>query len=146
MGCHFLLQGIFQGCQGTNPGLLHCRQMLYHLNHQGSPERTDPFLIKDPLYHFYSFFFVFAIKKTTMPAFNVALTFWLVFSWHIFFCPVVLIILYHYDFSFSMKIITEYFSKSAWNVCLFFFEYLFIWLCWVLVVEHGLSCTMHVGS
>ena len=27
MGCHFLLQGIFP-TQGSNPGLLHCRQML----------------------------------------------------------------------------------------------------------------------
>ena len=31
-----LLQGIFQ-TQGSNPGLLHYRQLLYHLNHQGSP-------------------------------------------------------------------------------------------------------------
>ena len=36
MGCHFLLQGIFL-TQGLNPGLLHCRQMLYHLSYQGSP-------------------------------------------------------------------------------------------------------------
>ena len=31
-----LLQGIFL-TQGLNPGLLHCRQILYHLSHQGSP-------------------------------------------------------------------------------------------------------------
>ena len=36
MGCHFLLQGIFL-TQGLNSGLLHFRQMLYHLSHQGSP-------------------------------------------------------------------------------------------------------------
>ena len=36
VGCHFLLQGIFL-TQGLNPGLPHCRQMLYHLSHQGSP-------------------------------------------------------------------------------------------------------------
>ena len=30
VGCHFLLQGIFP-TQGSNPGLLHCRQMLYCL-------------------------------------------------------------------------------------------------------------------
>ena len=36
VGCHFLLQGIFP-TQGLNPGLLHCRQVLYHLSHQGSP-------------------------------------------------------------------------------------------------------------
>ena len=35
VGCHFLLQGIFQ-IQGSIPGLPHCRQILYHLSHQGS--------------------------------------------------------------------------------------------------------------
>ena len=35
MDCHFLLQGIFP-TQGSNPGLPHCRQMLYLLSHQGS--------------------------------------------------------------------------------------------------------------
>ena len=35
-GCHFLLQRIFP-TQGSNPGFPHCRQMLYHLSHQGSP-------------------------------------------------------------------------------------------------------------
>ena len=34
MGCHFLLQGNFL-TQGLNPGLLHCRQILYRLSHQG---------------------------------------------------------------------------------------------------------------
>ena len=34
VGCHFLLQEIFP-TQGLNPGLLHCRQRLYHLSHQG---------------------------------------------------------------------------------------------------------------
>ena len=36
VGCHFLLQGIFP-TQGSNLGLSHCRQTLYHLSHQGSP-------------------------------------------------------------------------------------------------------------
>ena len=36
VGCHALLQGIFPP-QGSNPGLLHCRRILYHLSHQGSP-------------------------------------------------------------------------------------------------------------
>ena len=35
-GCRALLQGIFP-TQGWNPGLLHCRQILYCLSHQGSP-------------------------------------------------------------------------------------------------------------
>ena len=33
VGCHFLLQGIFP-TQGSNPGLSHCRQTIYRLNHQ----------------------------------------------------------------------------------------------------------------
>ena len=39
VGCHFLLQGILL-TQGSNSGLLrllYCRQILYPLNHQGSP-------------------------------------------------------------------------------------------------------------
>ena len=36
MGCHAFLQGIFP-TQGSNPGLLHCRWILYQLSHQGSP-------------------------------------------------------------------------------------------------------------
>ena len=35
LDCHFLLQGIFP-TQGSTPGLLHCRQTLYRLSHQGS--------------------------------------------------------------------------------------------------------------
>ena len=36
MGCHALLQRILP-TQGSNPGLPHCRQILYPLSHQGSP-------------------------------------------------------------------------------------------------------------
>ena len=36
VGCNFVLQEIFP-TQGLNSGLLHCRQILYHLSHQGSP-------------------------------------------------------------------------------------------------------------
>ena len=32
VGCHSLLQGIFP-TQKSNPGLLHCKQILYHLSH-----------------------------------------------------------------------------------------------------------------
>ena len=35
VGCHALLQGIFP-TQGLNPGLSHCRWILYQLSHQGS--------------------------------------------------------------------------------------------------------------
>ena len=36
VGCHFLLQGIFL-TQESNPGLLHCRQILYWLSYDRSP-------------------------------------------------------------------------------------------------------------
>ena len=36
------LQGIFP-TQGSNPGLLHCRQILYCLSHQGSPHKKTHF-------------------------------------------------------------------------------------------------------
>ena len=36
VGCHFLLQGISPS-QGWNPGVPHCRRILYHLSPQGSP-------------------------------------------------------------------------------------------------------------
>ena len=36
LGCHALLQGLFP-TQGSNPGLLHCRWIIFCLSHQGSP-------------------------------------------------------------------------------------------------------------
>ena len=36
VGSLFLLQGIFP-IQGSNPGLPHCRRILYQLSHKGSP-------------------------------------------------------------------------------------------------------------
>ena len=46
VGCHFLLQGNFP-TQGSNPGLPHYRQTLYHLSHKGSPgEKIDGFKVK----------------------------------------------------------------------------------------------------
>ena len=39
VGCHSLLQGIFLTQRSNQDGLLHGRQILYHLSHQGSPFR-----------------------------------------------------------------------------------------------------------
>ena len=36
VGCHFFLQGMFP-TQESNPGLLHCRQVLSQLSYKGSP-------------------------------------------------------------------------------------------------------------
>ena len=35
--CHLLLQGIFP-TQESNPGLQHCRKILYRLSYEGSPD------------------------------------------------------------------------------------------------------------
>jgi len=35
VGSHSLLQGIFP-TQGSNPGIPHCRRILYQLSHQGN--------------------------------------------------------------------------------------------------------------
>ena len=52
VGCSALLQGIFP-TRGSNPGLLHCRSILYHLSHQGScrcklgsPKKTTQSFLK----------------------------------------------------------------------------------------------------
>ena len=52
VGCHVLLQGIFP-TQELNPGLSHCRRILYPLSHQGSPRILEwvayPFSRVSPL-------------------------------------------------------------------------------------------------
>ena len=40
VGCHALFQAVFP-TQGSNTGLLHCRQILYRLSHQVSPRILD---------------------------------------------------------------------------------------------------------
>ena len=40
VGSHSLLQGIFT-TQGLNPGLPHCRWILYQLSHQGRPRTLE---------------------------------------------------------------------------------------------------------
>ena len=50
MGRLFLLQGIFP-TQGLNPGLLHCRQILYQLSHKESPNAHN---YNNKLVHFSS--------------------------------------------------------------------------------------------
>ena len=48
VGCHSLLQRIFP-TQGLNLGLLHCKQIIYHVNHQGTRGiGSTPRLVKTP--------------------------------------------------------------------------------------------------
>ena len=52
-GCHALLQGIFLTL-GSNPGLLHCRWILYHLSHQGTL-----YLLRRKLFFVYHMLLIF---------------------------------------------------------------------------------------
>ena len=67
MGSLSLLQGIFP-TQGSNPGLLYCRWILYQMSHKGSPEpKGSPCLVtllyssflvsQTVLYHLCNFMF-----------------------------------------------------------------------------------------
>ena len=47
---HSLLQGIFP-TQGSNPGLLHCRQILYQLSHQGRIKNKKQMCASQQLFH-----------------------------------------------------------------------------------------------
>ena len=55
VGCQFLLQRIFL-IQGSNPDLLHCRQTLYRLNHQGSPKFQGTQRKSEPYYPWFNHF------------------------------------------------------------------------------------------
>ena len=51
VGSLSLLQGIFP-TQGSNPGLLHCRRILYHLSHRGSPQVClHTSVVSDSMWH-----------------------------------------------------------------------------------------------
>ena len=47
VGTLSLLQGIFP-TQGSNPGLRHCRRILYQLSHKGSPRILEWVAIPSP--------------------------------------------------------------------------------------------------
>ena len=48
-GSHSLLQGIFP-TQGAKLGLLHCRQILYHLSLQGTPHKQKWYVLNAYLF------------------------------------------------------------------------------------------------
>ena len=52
VGRHALLQGIYP-TKGSNPGLLHCRRILYRLSRQGSPYTPYYSLSTQPRYNWF---------------------------------------------------------------------------------------------
>ena len=65
VGISSLLQGIFP-TQGLNPGLPHCRRILYQWSYQGSPWHNCYYHLKDPLHPCHSQM----QKKTVAASFN----------------------------------------------------------------------------
>ena len=61
VGSLSLLQGIFP-TQGSNPGLLHGRRILYQLSHKGSPVRLWKFL---GLYSDFIFYYIWTLDQDT---------------------------------------------------------------------------------
>ena len=64
MACHALLQGIFP-TQGLNPGLPHCKQILYHLSHQRSSKRRGGRLNREGIYVYIQLIYVVTQQKPT---------------------------------------------------------------------------------
>ena len=69
VGSHSLLQGIFP-TEGSNPGLPHCRWILYQLSHKGSPYNLKfiPFGHPSPIF--------FHSPSLTTPSLNLQAQFW----------------------------------------------------------------------
>ena len=72
VGSHSLLQGIFL-TQRLNPDLLYCRQILYRLNHQGSPCLFLGLLIQIKFFHM--IFFIAGVAKSQTQLSDFPLTF-----------------------------------------------------------------------
>ena len=76
VGCHAFLQGIFP-TQGSNPGLLRCRQIHYWLSHWGSPIisicfETTGFIYMNKNFHSISHFLFTTITIMLLGGFRVA--------------------------------------------------------------------------
>ena len=67
--CHFLLQGVFPN-PGIDPGLLHCRQILYQLSYEGSPYKIPKGLTNAVSYRIFlssEIFTCVSLIQTTLP-------------------------------------------------------------------------------
>ena len=63
VGCLSLLQGIFP-TQGSNPGLPHCRLIIYQLSHKGNPGSFICRQVLFPWYFFKNVFFLFGCSRS----------------------------------------------------------------------------------
>jgi len=83
-GCsvHGILQGLFQ-TQGLNPGLPHCRQILYQLSHKGNPRTLKwvayPFSSRSSWHRIWTGVYCIAGGFFTNWAMREALKFWTLF-------------------------------------------------------------------
>ena len=79
---HLVLKILFLGfcnisrfpTQGSNPGLVHCRQILYHLSHQGHPVYHDYAMVTQPIsspFPFTEFSFSFLFFRNTLAVLDV---------------------------------------------------------------------------
>ena len=73
VSCCFLLQGIFL-TQGSNLGLLHCRQTLYCLSHQGWVWGSILNVISSLLPSFWGFSFALGHGESFLVGFNILLS------------------------------------------------------------------------
>ena len=69
VGSHSLLQGFFP-TQESNLGILHYRQILYHLSHQGSPTLLSWFFF---VFLFFVFFFFFLLHWIFLALYRLSL-------------------------------------------------------------------------
>ena len=83
VGCHALFRGIFP-TQGPNPGLPDCKQILYHLSHQGNLIKSKIVFISNELlvYLLALYLFVYFVGVTIYDFLSsqlfVCWTFWLI--------------------------------------------------------------------
>ena len=75
VGFQFLLQGILP-TQGSNPGLLHCRQILFQLSYKGSPQTPRCSVISS--------------THNTLISQHADLVLWVPSTWALFISPLVI--------------------------------------------------------
>ena len=126
MGCHSLLQGIFP-TEGLNLGLLHCRQILYHLSHQGRSLHKIYTLYKKKIQCLKNLQQL-CLGKPSQTAHGITLLVQLALP------P-----------NFSSQQLYECGPPTVTSL-FYLVNIVSFWLHWVLVVPHGIFSLWHMGS